>query len=313
LHTSRTHPGKVRATEVPEFLRDPERPQQYTAENPERFDFTPHVLRNLEKLGIDVLIPIGGDDTLSYGERLHQEGVPVVAIPKTMDNDVHGTDYCIGFSTAVTRSVNFIHNLRTSAGSHERIAVVELFGRYSGQTSLISAYLAGVDRAIISEVPFDPEKLAKLLLEDKRTNTSHYAIMTISEGATMIGGKMVQYGQADAYGHLKLGGIGQLAADAIRELTGEHTIYQQLGYLMRSGAPDSLDLMVAVNYASMAVDLIKAGKSGRLVALREGRYTDVDMSIVRQGEKRVDVEQLYDVKSYQPKVWHVHNKPMFLY
>jgi len=313
LHTSRTHPGKVRATEVPEFLRDPERPQQYTAENPERFDFTPHVLRNLEKLGIDVLIPIGGDDTLSYGERLHQEGVPVVAIPKTMDNDVHGTDYCIGFSTAVTRSVNFIHNLRTSAGSHERIAVVEVFGRYSGQTSLISAYLAGVDRAIISEVPFDPEKLARLLLEDKRANPSHYATMTISEGATMIGGKMVQYGQADPYGHLKLGGIGQLAADAIRELTGEHTIYQQLGYLMRSGAPDSLDLMVAVNYASMAVDLIKAGKSGRLVALREGRYTDVDMSIVRQGEKRVDVEQLYDVESYQPKVWHVHNKPMFLY
>ncbi len=313
LHTSRTHPGKVRATEVPEFLRDPERPQQYTAENPEKFDFTPHVLRNLEKLGIDVLIPIGGDDTLSYGERLHREGVPVVAIPKTMDNDVHGTDYCIGFSTAVTRSVNFIHNLRTSAGSHERIAVVEVFGRYSGQTSLISAYLAGVDRAIISEVPFDPEKLAKLLLEDKRANPSHYATMTISEGATMVGGKVVQYGQADAYGHLKLGGIGQLAADAIRELTGEHTIYQQLGYLMRSGAPDSLDLMVAVNYASMAVDLIKAGKSGRLVALREGRYTDVDMGIVRQGEKRVDVEQLYDVASYQPKVWHVHNKPMFLY
>lgn len=313
LHTSRTHPGKVRATEVPEFLRDPERPQQYTADNPQRFDFTPHILRNLEKLGIDVLIPIGGDDTLSYGERLHQEGVPVVAIPKTMDNDVHGTDYCIGFSTAVTRSVNFIHNLRTSAGSHERIAVVEVFGRYSGQTSLISAYLAGVDRAIISEVPFDPEKLAKLLLEDKRNNPSYYAVMTISEGATMMGGKMVQYGQADAYGHLKLGGIGQMAADAIRDLTGEHTIYQQLGYLMRSGAPDSLDLMVAVNYASMAVDLIKAGKSGRLVALREGRYTDVDMSIVRQGEKRVDVEQLYDVESYRPKVWHVHNKPMFLY
>jgi 6-phosphofructokinase 1 len=313
LHTSRTHPGKVKATEVPEFLRDPEHPEQYTPENAQKYDFTPHVLRNLEKLGIDVLIPIGGDDTLSYGERLHQEGVPVVAIPKTMDNDVHGTDYCIGFSTAITRSVNFIHNLRTSAGSHERIAVVELFGRYSGETSLISAYLAGVDRAIISEVPFDPEKLAKLLLEDKRANPSHYAIMTISEGARMVGGKMVQYGQADAYGHFKLGGIGQLTAEAISELTGEHTMYQQLGYLMRSGAPDSLDLMVAVNYASMAVDLIKAGKSGRLVALRDGRYTDVDMSIVRQGEKRVDVEQLYDVESYLPKVWHVHNKPMFLY
>ncbi len=313
LHTSRTHPGKVRATEVPEFLRDPERPEQYSAENTETFDFTPHVLRNLEHMDIDILIPIGGDDTLSYGERMHQEGVPVVAIPKTMDNDVYGTDYCIGFSTAITRSVNFVHNLRTSTGSHERIAVVELFGRYSGETSLISAYLAGVDRAIISEVPFDPEKLAAFLMEDKRNNPSNYAIMTISEGASMIGGKVVQYGQADAYGHQKLGGIGQITSDAIKKLTGENTIYQQLGYLMRSGAPDSLDLMVAVNYANMAMDLIIEGKSGRLVALRDGRYTNVDMSTVRQGEKRVDVEQLYDVDNYRPKVWHVSDKPMFLY
>ena len=167
LHTSRTNPGKVKAADVPDFLREPD----WDPENDKQIrDFTPHVLKNLEKMKIDVLIPIGGDDTLSYGERMHQEGFPVVAIPKTMDNDVHGTDYCIGFSTAVTRSVNFLHQLRTSAGSHERIAVVELFGRNSGETSLISSYLAGVDRALISEVHFDPEKLARLVMEDKRNN-----------------------------------------------------------------------------------------------------------------------------------------------
>lgn len=313
LHTSRTNPSKVKATEVPEFLRDPDHPGQYTAENTNPFDFTPHVMKNLEHLGIDVLIPIGGDDTLSYGERLHEEGVPCVAIPKTMDNDVSGTDYCIGFSTAITRSVEFVNNLRTSAGSHERIAVVELFGRYSGQTSLITAMLSWVDRAIISEVHFDPEKLAQLLLEDKRGNPSNYAIMTISEGAQMIGGKVVQYGQADAYGHQKLGGVGQITADAIKELTGENTLYQQVGYLMRSGSPDSLDLMVAQNFANLAVELINEGKSGRMVGLRDGKYTDVDMTVLREGYRRVDVEQLYDEALYRPKVRNMRAKPMFLY
>ena len=179
-------------------------------------DYTEHVLRVLEHLGIDVLIPIGGDDTLSYGERMHREGIKVVAIPKTMDNDVYGTDYCIGFSTAVTRSVEFIHNLRTSAGSHERIAVVELFGRNSGETSLIAAYLAGVDRAIISEVPFDPRRLAELVMEDKMTNPSNYAMVTISEGAHLIEGEIVESGEADAYGHKKLGGIGAVLGSVLR-------------------------------------------------------------------------------------------------
>lgn len=312
LHTSRTNPGKVRPKNVPDFLLDPEHPKA-EAEDTRPRDFTPHVLKNLEFMGIDRLIPIGGDDTLSYGERLHSEGFPVIAIPKTMDNDVYGTDYCIGFSTAVTRSVQFIHQLRTSTGSHERIAVVELFGRNSGETSLISSYLAGVDRAIISEVPFDPERLAELVLRDKRANPSNYAMVTISEGAHMVGGKVVEYGEQDAYGHQKLGGIGTITGDALKKITGEDIIYQQVSYLMRSGAPDALDLMVAVNYANLAMDLITSGASGRMVALRDGTYTHIPMSTVTSGVKRVDVDELYDVKEYRPKVRNVLGKPMFLY
>ncbi len=309
LHSSRTNPGAVANKEVPEFLR----PADYNPDATTKHDFTPHVLKVLEHLGIGGLIPIGGDDTLSYAERLHREGFPVVAIPKTMDNDVYGTDYCIGFSTAVTRSVNFIHNLRTSAGSHERIAVIELFGRNSGETSLISAYLAGVDRALISEVPFDVEKLSKMVAEDKRCNPSNYAMITISEGATMIGGQIVEYGQEDAYGHKKLGGIGEILAEAIKKLTGSHMIYQPVAYLMRSGAPDSLDLMVAFNYANMAMDLIAEGMSGRMVSLQGGTYTHVPISMIMQGKKRVDVSELYDVNQYRPRVRHVLGKPMFLY
>ncbi len=309
LHTSRTNPGKVRTADIPDFLRVP----HAVDDDKTRHDFTPHVLKVLDKLGIDVLVPIGGDDTLSYAERLHREGFHIVAIPKTMDNDVFGTDYCIGFSTAVTRSVEFIHQLRTSAGSHERIAVVELFGRNSGETSLLASYLAGVDRALISEVHFDPEKLAAMIMDDKRSNPSHYAMVTISEGAQMIGGKIVEYGQADAYGHQKLGGIGQITGDALKKITGEDILYQQVSYLMRSGAPDSLDLMVAVNYANMAMLLIRRGASNRMVALRNGTYTSVPISTIMQGLKRVDVDELYDSANYVPKVRHVDGKPMFLY
>ena len=312
LHTSRTNPGKVKPDSVPDFLKDPQHPEAEAADNTTR-DFTPHVLKNLEHLKIDRLIPIGGDDTLSYGERLHREGFPVVAIPKTMDNDVYGTDYCIGFSTAVTRSVQFIHQLRTSAGSHERIAVIELFGRNSGETSLISSYLAGVERALISEVPFDPERLAELVLKDKQTNPSNYAMVTVSEGAHMVGGKIVEYGETDAYGHRKLGGIDDITGEALKKLTGENIITQKIAYLMRSGAPDALDLMVGTNYAHLAVDLIVGGSSGRMVALRDGAYTHVAMSVVTSGVKRVDVDELYDAQNYRPKVRHVLGKPMFLY
>jgi 6-phosphofructokinase len=305
LHTSRTNPARVRAADEPAFLRTE------GAQGP--VDHTPHVLKVLDRLGIDAMVPIGGDDTLSFALRLHEEGVPVVAIPKTMDNDVHGTDYCIGFSTAITRTVIFIHQLRTSAGSHERLAVVEVFGRYSGETSLVSAYLSGVERAVISEVPFEVEKLADKLMADKRANPSGYAMMTISEGASMIGGEAIQSGMADAYGHLKLGGIGQVTGEALREITGEGIIYQQVGYLMRSGSPDSLDLMVAINYAVMAADLVIEGTFGRLVALRNGNYTNVPLPVLRQGVKRVDVAALYDVDGYRPKIRHVDGKPMFLY
>ena len=306
LHSSRTNPGKVSTADVPDFLAD-----SVSGEGPH--DLTAHALRVIEHLGIDVLIPIGGDDTLSYGLRMHNEGVPTIAIPKTMDNDVNGTDYCIGFSTAITRGVQFIHNLRTSTGSHERIAVVELFGRYSGETSLVTAYLGGVDRALIPEVPFDIDRVCELLMADKRKNPSNYSMVTISEGATMTGGDMMLTGEADPYGHRKLGGIGQLTGELIKERTGQGIVYQQVGYLMRSGSPDSLDLMVATNYAVMAADLALDGSTGRMVALRNGSYSSVPISVTGEGVKRVDVDELYDAPNYHPKVRHVRGKPMFLY
>jgi 6-phosphofructokinase 1 len=310
LHTSRTNPGKVKTDDIPAFLKTPEHEK---LGKDYKVDFTPHVLKVIEHLGIDVLITIGGDDTQSYGVRMHKEGVPVIAIPKTMDNDVFGTDYCIGFSTAVTRSVDFITALRTVAGSHERIAIVELFGRNSGETALISAYLAGVDRALISEVPFDVEKLASFVEQDKANNPSNYAIVTMSEGAHFLGGQVVEYGEADAYGHRKLGGIGAATEQALKKLTGSHTVYQQVAYLMRSGEPDALDRMVAISYANLATDLALKKEFGRLVALREGKYTTVPIETLTQGLKRVDVNELYDSEHYRPKVAHLLGKPMFLY
>lgn len=311
LHTSRTNPSNVRPQNVPSFLRDASLPTGDQA--PSHYDFTPHVLKVIEHLQLDLLVPIGGDDTLSYGERLHREGLPIVAIPKTMDNDVYGTDYCIGFSTAITRSVEFIHQLRTSAGSHERIAVVELFGRRSGETALVSSHLAGVDRAIISEVPFDMQKLADFMVKDKQDNPSHYAMMTISEGAHPVGGTVIESGPQDAYGHRKLGGIGEFVSQQIKQMTQQHTLYQRIAYLMRSGAPDSLDLMVAINYANIAMDLILDRRFNRMVALRHGTYTHVPLKTVIEGVKRVDVDELYDKENYRPKLRRVEGKPMFLY
>jgi len=308
LHTSRTNPSRVPPSHAPDFLH----PEEET-DNTQTLDFTEHVLKVLEYLHIDVLIPIGGEDTLGYGSRIHREGFPVISIPKTMDNDVFGTDFCIGFSTAVTRSVEYIHQLRSTTGSHERLGVVELFGRHSGETSLISAYLSGVDRAIISEVPFDIEKLADLLIQDRQANPSNYAMMTISEGAHEIGKQVIQTGVADPYGHKKLGGIGAVTAEKLERMTGVKTMCQELAYLMRSGAPDALDIMVAINYANTALDLLAIGKTGRMVALRDGRYTDVSADSPTLGVKHVDVRALYDTDNYRPKVWHALSKPMFLY
>jgi ATP-dependent phosphofructokinase / diphosphate-dependent phosphofructokinase len=307
LHTSRTNPGRVKESAMPSFLEGRFPYADGTA------DCTPHVLAVLEKLGIDTLIPIGGDDTLSYGVRLHQEGIPVIAIPKTMDNDVHGTDYCIGFSTAVTRSVDFLNQLRTPTGSHERIAVIELFGRNSGETALIAAYLADVDRALISEVPFDVERLAELVMADRGRNPSDYAMVAVSEGASMKGGQVVEYGQEDAYGHRKLGGIGVVVSEALKSITGIDTLSQQIGYLMRAGAPDSLDRMVAISFAHLAMDELLAGNSGRMMSLQYGQYTTVPVEAPTQGVKRVDVEALYDAESYRPRVHAVLGTPMFLY
>lgn len=310
LHTSRTNPQKVKAGDIPGFLKNSKLGKQLDTEG--TTDYTAHILRVLEHLGIDVLVTIGGDDTLSFSVRLNKEGYPVVGIPKTMDNDVFGTDYCIGFSTAVTRSVDFITNMRTSVGSHERIGVVELFGRNSGETSLISAYLSYVDRAIISEVPFEIEKLANFLLEDKRNNPSNYCMMTISEGAIMEGGDIVESGEADAYGHRKLGGVGEQTAEMIKKLTGQNIMYQQLGYLMRSGAPDSLDRMVAMSFGNLAVQLIKRNETGKLVALHGGKYTTVPINMVLAGKKRVDVPSFYDIDNYVPKIRDFMGVPMFL-
>ncbi len=307
LHTSRSNPTSVNYKNATEFLK------ASFIDQTRKMDFTDHVLKNLAALNIDVLVAIGGDDTLSFALRLHKEGFPVIAIPKTMDNDVTGTDYCIGFSTAVTRSVQFIHALRTSSGSHERIAVVELFGRYCGETSLISGYLAGVERVVISEVPFDVARLAGYLVQDRKRNPSSYAMMTISEGAQMIGGEMVLSGEADAYGHRKLGGVGALTAEALKKITGIDMIFQPLLYLMRSGSPDSLDLMVAMNYANLAVESIAAGKTGLMVALRKGCYKAVDINALTGGAKRVDVKALYDAEAYRPAIERIDAMPMFLY
>lgn len=302
LHTSRIDPARVRPRDVPAFLA----PQEG-----ER-DLTEHVLSAVEGLELDAIIALGGDGTLTFAERMHREGVPILAIPKTMDNDVFGTDYCIGFSTAVTRSVEFIHQLRTTAGSHERIAIVELYGRNCGETSLLASYLAGVDRAIISEVPFDIGHLAELVLADKCSNPSNYVMVTMSEGATMVGGGTVAMG-ADERGQLKLGGIGLLTGEALRHITGENVICQQVSYLMRSGAPDSLDLMVAVNFAQTAIGLLKRRQWGRMVALKRGTYASVPITTLSEGQKRVDVEELYDSAEYRPRIREVEGKPMFLY
>lgn len=309
LHSSRTNPGKVEASARPAYRADGA--VETNADG--TLDLTAQVVRNLEALDIETLVPIGGDDTLGYGGRLHAEGVQVVACPKTMDNDVYGTDYCMGFSTAVTRSAEAITNLRTSAGSHERVAVVELFGRNSGETALISSYVTDADRALLCEVPFDPDKLAALVQSDLNANESNYAMVIVSEGASVLGGEVIESGEADAYGHRKLGGIGEATGAMLKERLGVDIINQKLAYLMRTGAPDTLDALVSRTFGHLAADLLLAGQSGRMVAVREGKFTHIDMGEVTQGVRRVDVERLYDADAYRPKLHGVEGLPMFLY
>jgi ATP-dependent phosphofructokinase / diphosphate-dependent phosphofructokinase len=309
LHSSRTNPSRVKAADVPEHVA---KGDQLTTDDG-KVDCTAHAVRVIEHLGLDALVPIGGDDTLSFAGRLHHEGVPAVAIPKTMDNDVFGTDYCIGFSTAITRSVDLITNFRSSLGSHERFGVVELFGRNSGETSLVAAYLAEADRALIPEVPFDIDHLVSLLVADRAANPSGYALLTISEGAHPTGGDIVESGEEDAFGHKKLGGIGNATALEIKRRTGINIMFQQLGYVIRSGPPDSLDRMVAKSYGVLALDQVASGRSGLMVGLQGGAYTTMALDEISGKTRRVDVDALYDAHEYRPRVTEQLGKPMFLY
>ena len=309
LHTSRINPEITKAEDIPTHLVA----ERGEPDDRGRYDLTRAALRVVEFLKLDGLVALGGDGTLTFARRLHGEGVPLLAIPKTMDNDVFGTDYCLGFSTAVTRSVMFINDLRTSAGSHERFLVVELFGRNSGETCLLASYLSGVDRALIAEVPFDPDLLYDMLVRDKAENPSNYAVVAISEGARTTSGVLVESGPADAAGQRKLGGIGGMLAEHLEKLGREKVIYQRLAYLMRSGAPDSLDLIVARNYGSAAADLVRRGESGLLVAVVDGRYNAVPIGITGEGRKRVDIARFYDPQEYRPKVAEVLGMPMFLH
>jgi len=309
LHTSRINPEITKVENVPAHLEE----EKGISDERGRYDLTRAALRTLDYLKLDCIVALGGDGTLTFARRLHREGVPLIAIPKTMDNDVYGTDYCLGFSTAVTRSVMFINDLRTGAGSHERYLIVELFGRYSGETCLLASYLAGVDRAVIAEVPFECEKLYQLLEGDKRDNPSNYAVIAISEGATVVGGDPMVSGEADAYGNRKLGGIGWMLSDYLEKRTRDKVIYQRLAYLMRSGAPDSLDQLVANNFGSLAADLLRRGDSGKMVAVVGGRYTAVPVEVGGEQKKRVDVDHFYDIENYRPKVAEVMGMPMFLH
>ncbi len=312
LHTSRTRPSHVTREEVPEHLRD--RYQEETN------DLTPEVLKNLDYLGIDALIPIGGDDTLSYAVRLYQEGVRVVAIPKTMDNDVPGTDYCIGFSTCVTRTIEMTNNLRTSAGSHERFLVLEVFGRYAGFTAMLPTMAGAANRCVIPEHQFDIERLTRLMSEDRMKNPSRYSIVLVSEGAMFAGGEMVfQNRAADAYGHAKLGGIGDLVSQQLKELSPKYnngrtvnTINQRLGYLVRGGNPDAIDSIVPMAYGNLALDLVLSGFHGRLVALRNGRYDNLPIDVVTSSAKLVDVGKHYNVERLRPQYRRFAMQPLFI-
>ena len=312
LHTSRTRPSHVSKVNVPEHLKD-----LYTEE---MNDLTPEVLKNLDFLGVDYLIPIGGDDTLSYGVQLYKQGVKVVAIPKTMDNDVPGTDYCIGFSTCVTRTINMTNSLRTSAGSHERILVLEVFGRYAGFTAMLPTMAGAANRCVIPEHQFDIERLTELLVMDRNKNPSRYSVVLVSEGATFAGIEMVFADNVrDAYGHAKLGGIGDIVSTKIKELSPRYNkdkpinfITQKLGYLVRGGDPDAIDLIVPMAYGNLALDLILQGIHGRLVVLKNGRYDNMPIDVVTSSKKTVNVEKFYNTDRLRPHYKSFEMKPLFI-
>jgi len=312
LHTSRTNPSKMKGEDVPQHLRD--------KFSEPRNDVTAEVLKNLDYLGIDYLIPIGGDDTLSYGVRLYQEGVRVVAVPKTMDNDVPGTDYCIGFSTCITRTIALTNIIRTTAGSHERFLVLEVFGRYAGFTAILPTMAGAANRCVIPEYKFNIEHLTELLSKDRILNPSRYSVVLVSEGATYEGGDMVfEDSKTDAYGHAKLGGIGDLVAEQLKEISpkfnGGHTVdvvTQKLGYMVRGGDPDAIDSIVPMAFGNLALDLILKGVHGRLVVLKNGRYDNMPLDVVTATKKNVNVQHFYDTDRYRPKYENFEMKPLFI-
>ena len=312
LHTSRTNPPVVKKGEVPEALR--------ATYNQDKNDLTPEVIKNLDWLGIDYLIPIGGDDTLSFATRLHKEGVKVVAIPKTMDNDVPGTDYCIGFSTCVSRTIELSNRLRTSAGSHERFLVMEVFGRYAGFTAMLPTMAGAANRCVIPECKFDIEHLTELLCYDRARNPSKYSVVIVSEGAMFEGGEMVFSDRtADAFGHLKLGGIGDLVSAELKERSAKynkgnpiHTINQRLGYMVRGGDPDAIDSIVPVAYGNLALDLILHGRHGRLVVLKNGRYDNMPIEAVTSTKKTVNVDKYYCKERLRPRYTDFEMQPLFI-
>jgi ATP-dependent phosphofructokinase / diphosphate-dependent phosphofructokinase len=312
LHTSRTNAARVKLENVPAHLKD-----KYKEE---RNDLTQEILANLEFLGIDYLIPIGGDDTLSYGVRLYKEGFKVIAIPKTMDNDVPGTDYCIGFSTCVTRTISLINNLRTIAGSHERLMVLEVFGRYAGFTAMLPTMAGAAHRCVIPEWKFNIDRLTELMVADRNHNPSKYAIVLVSEGAKMEGGEMMfKDGVQDAFGHAKLGGIGDIVAAEMLTRSAQfnkgvtiNIINQNLGYMVRGGDPDAVDSIVPMAFGNLALDLLIKGIHGRLVVLKNGRYDNVPLDVVTGSKKIVNVEQFYNTDRYRPKYESFEMKPMFI-
>ena len=313
LHTSRTRPSHVAKNDVPEHLND-----KYNAEIN---DLTPEIIKNLDWLGVDYLIPIGGDDTLSYGVHLYRKGIKVVAIPKTMDNDVPGTDYCIGFSTCVTRTIQMTNSLRTSAGSHERIMVLEVFGRYAGFTSILPTMAGAANRCVIPEYKFNIEQLTRLLVEDRNANPSKYSIVLVSEGAIFEGGDMIFSDQErDAYGHAKLGGIGDLVSASIKDLTGKfnkggktiNIINQKLGYMVRGGDPDAIDSIVPMVYGNLALDLILKGVHGRIVVLQNGRYDNIPIDVITASKKLVKISEYYNTERLRPLYHSFEMKPFLL-
>lgn len=312
LHSSRTNPGRVSKAGVPAHLKD-----KFTAE---KNDLTAEVLKNLAWLGIDTLIPIGGDDTLSYGVRLHKEGFKVICIPKTMDNDVPGTDYCIGFSTCVTRTVQLVNALRTSAGSHERFMVLEVFGRYAGFTAMVPTMAGAANRCVIPEFRFNIERLTELLVHDRSKNPSRYSTVLVSEGAMFEGGEMVFEGDAaDAYGHKKLGGIGDIVSEKVKELSAQfnkgkkiEVVNQKLGYLARCGDPDVVDSIVPMAYGNIALELLLKGVHGRLVVLCNGSYGNIPIETITASKKVVDITQHYNTDRLRPQFSSFEKKPLFI-